>query len=861
MDASSRAGPGPQGEPRPLLAARIPSGGSRDPDAILAPFLAWVTELGLSLYPAQEEAVLELLSGRHVILGTPTGSGKSLVATALHFQALCEGERSVYAAPIKALTSEKFFALCEDFGPEAVGMLTGDASINHDAPIVCCTTEVLANMALRQGAALPFRYVVLDEFHYYADRDRGTSWQIPLITLRDAHFLLMSATLGNTAVIEKHLREFTGRDVVHIYSAERPVPLDFEYCERPLHETVEATLQSGRWPIYVVSFTQRECAERAQGLTSVNIASREEKARIGEALAGFRFDTVYGRELKRFVRHGIGVHHAGLLPKYRLLVERLAQQGLLKVIFGTDTLGVGVNIPIRTVLFTKLCKFDGEKVALLTSREFKQIAGRAGRKGFDEQGTVLCQAPEHVIENLRSAARSDAGGRKRKPVKKKAPTRGFVPWNRDTFERLIHSPPEMLSSRFDVSHGMLVAVLGRRSPDGGEPRGYRALIDLIARSHESEASRSRLRRRAAALFRSLRRAGVVAIERDPATGRAAARVDPELQLDFSLHNTLSLYLVDAITALDREAPRYAVEVLSLVEAILENPRPVLMAQVAAARSELLARLKAEGVPYEDRIARLDEVTYPKPEAEFIYATFRVFAETHPWVAGENIQPKSIAREIYERYASFVDYVREYGLARSEGVLLRYLSQLHNALVKSVPVGARTDEVVDVIAFFRTMLTRVDSSLVEAWETLVRPDAISAPEAADRAPAFDLAAEPRLLAARVRAEAHLLIRALSAGDYQAAAEAVLQDPDDPWDADRFATSLAPFLEEYGRLEFTPYARQAHFTRLQPAAPRHWNLFQVLVDPLGDELWAIAGEIDLSQQRDPEGPLIRIRRIAP
>jgi superfamily II DNA/RNA helicase len=826
-------------------------------DRILGLFLDWVADIGLEPYAAQEEALLELMSDRHVILGTPTGSGKTLIATALHFRAMCEGERSFYAAPIKALTSEKFFALCDDFGPDAVGMLTGDASINHEAPIICCTTEVLANMALRQGVALPARYVVLDEFHYYADRERGVAWQIPLIVLRDAFFLLMSATLGNTAVIEARLREFTGCDVAHVTTGERPVPLDFEYRETPVHETIDDLLRSGKSPIYVVNFTQRECAEGAQGLTSAKIASREERARIADALAEFRFDTAYGKDLKRFVGHGIGIHHAGLLPKYRLMVERLAQQGLLKVIFGTDTLGVGVNIPIRTVLFTKLCKFDGEKVAILSKREFKQIAGRAGRKGFDDQGSVVCQAPEHVIENLRVAARSDAaGGRKRKLAKKKAPTRGFVPWNRDTFENLIHRPPEMLESRFDVSHGMVVNVLQREAASSGDARGYRALIELIDRSHASDAVKSRLRRRAAALFRSLRRAGIVLIERDADTGRPEARVHADLQLDFSLHNTLSLYLVEALGALDPGSPTYALDVLTLVEAILENPRVILQAQVAEAKRQLLAQLKAEGVPYEDRIGQLDEVTYPKPGAEFIYATFRVFAETHPWVGDENIHPKSIAREIYEGYRSFIDFTRDYGLARSEGVLLRYLSQVHNALGKSVPVGARTEEVFDVIAFFRTMLGGVDSSLVEAWETLLHPE----PERPREAPPpFDLAQEPRLLAARARSEMHALARALAEGDYESAAAAVLQDPDEPWDAQRFESALAPFFEEYDRIVFTPDARQARYTHLEPTGPRRWDLFQVLVDPEGDNFWAIQGEVDLTGQRDPDGPLVRLRRI--
>jgi superfamily II RNA helicase len=855
-DAASEDGPAPSVPSGPSLAERLPRVGSLGEDEILDRFLDWVADIGLTPYAAQEEAILEIMSDRHVILGTPTGSGKTLVATAMHFRAMCEGRRSFYAAPIKALTSEKFFALCNDFGADSVGMLTGDASINRDAPILCCTTEVLANMALGEGAGLDARYVVLDEFHYYSDRERGVAWQLPLIILRDARFLLMSATLGNTIAIEQRLRAFTGCEVAHVYAAERPVPLDFEYRETPLHETVEALVRAAKLPAYIVSFTQRECAERAQALTSANVASREEKRRVAEEIAGFRFDSAYGKELKRFLGHCIGVHHAGLLPKYRLLVERLAQQGLLKVIFGTDTLGVGVNVPIRTVLFTKLCKFDGEKVVILSSREFKQIAGRAGRKGFDEAGSVVCQAPEHMIENLRLAARADGTpGRKRKLVKKKAPTRGFVPWNSDTFQKLIHQPPETLESRFEVSHGMVVSLLQRTDTSN---RGYRALADLIERSHESTASRARLRRRAAVLFRSLRLAGIAEVVRDAETGRPEARVRPDLQLDFSLHDTLSLYLVEGVESLDRDAPDYVLDVLSLAEAILENPRVVLQAQISRAKTDLVNRLKAEGVPYEDRMQRLEEVTHPKPGAEFIYTTFHSFCETHPWVGDQNIHPKSIAREMYEGYRDFVGYVREYSLARSEGVLLRYLSQVHNTLVKSVPVTAKTEGVFDAIAFLRTTIARVDSSLVEAWEDLQAPEDPARP-----APArvFDLAGEPRLLAARVRSELHAVVRALARGDYESAVAGLCDDPDDPWDSERIAHALAPFLEEYGELLFTPAARQAHRTHLSATAPRRWDVFQGLLDPEDDGLWALHGEIDLTGERDPDGAIVRLRRIGP
>ena len=843
----------------PSLAARIPEGGTREPDEILGRFLDWIADQGLEPFAHQEEALLELMADRHVVLGTPTGSGKSLVALGLHFKALCEGRRSFYTAPIKALVSEKFFALCDDLGADQVGMLTGDASINPEAPIVCCTMEVLASMCLRQGDRVDVPYVVMDEFHYYADRERGVAWQIPLLSLRDTRFLLMSATLGNTAVIEARLRERTGREVAAVFSDERPVPLDFEYRETPLHETIEDLLGASKAPVYVVSFTQRECAERAQALTSVNVCSREEKRAIAAALAEFRFDTPYGAELQRFVRSGIGVHHAGLLPKYRLLVERLAQSGRLKVICGTDTLGVGVNIPIRTVVFSKLCKFDGEKVAILGVREFKQIAGRAGRKGFDERGSVVVQAPEHVIENKRLAARAaEVGTKRRRIAKKKAPARGFVPWNRETFDRLVSRPAEMLSSRFEVSHGMLVSVLQREGVCD-EPRGgYGALSALIDRSHESAALKARHRRRAALLLRSLRRAGIVRVAPDPKTGRPQVRVDEALQVDFSLHHTLSLFLVEAVSALEPEAPAYPLEVLSLVEAILEDPVPILRAQTRKARDEELARLKAEGVPYEDRIRRLEEVTHPQPEAEFIHGAFQVFAVTHPWLREESIRPKSVAREMFEDCRSFVDTVRGYGVARSEGVLLRYLSQVHNALVKTVPEAARTEEVVDLIAYLRTELQRVDSSLVEAWEALLHPPE-GAAEAAVKPPRFDLALQERLLAARVRSELHGLVRALAAGDFPEAVGGIRPDPDDPWDAARFERELAPFFEEYDAIVFTPEARQSRRTLLKKTGPRTWDVSQVLVDPLGDDLWAIQGEVDLGSEADPKGPLVRLRRI--
>ncbi len=830
----------------------VPEGGISDADAILDRFTRWCTDAGFSLYDAQEEALLELMTNHHVVLSTPTGSGKSLVALGLHFKAMCEGKRSFYTAPIKALTSEKFFALCDEFGAENVGLLTGDASINWSAPIVCCTAEILANMTLRQGLETDAPYVVMDEFHYFADRDRGWAWQVPLLILERSRFLLMSATLGNTASIEERIRQRTGRDVAHVHSDERPVPLDYRYRETPIVETVESLLASGQDPIYMVHFTQREAAEQAQGLTSGQITDKEEKRAIAEAIGAFRFDSPYGKDIQRFLKFGIGLHHAGILPKYRLLVEQLAQRGLLKVICGTDTLGVGVNIPIRTVLFTKLSKYDGEKVGILTVRNFRQIAGRAGRRGFDTAGSVVCQAPEHVIDNLRAAARAATTGRK-KEKKKKMPPRGFVSWSAETFDRLVTSPPEPLRSQFSLSHSTLIALLQRGEDQGLPGSGYRELIELTNHSLESETRKKRFRREAAVLFRSLRQGGIVKLEAS-ATGRGPiARVDADLQRDFGLHHTLSLFLVDAVSVLDPEQSDYALDVLSVVESILENPRALLLAQVRQRKSELIAELKAERVPYEERMTKLEGVTWDKPIADFLYSTFDIFAAHHPWVGNDLVRPKSIAREIWEGFLSFDDYVRRYNIARMEGVLLRYLSQVHSTLARNLPETARNDEVLEIIAFFRAMLARVDSSLVEEWENRVRPGDPTpkpAPIQPDPAPRR---LDVKAFNARIRAEMHQLMQALSRRDFEAAATSVANAD---WDAARFESTFSMLFEAQGDLRCDPEARRGHWTRIVARNALAFDITQTLIDGDGEGGFQIEAEVVFDEPHMPAGPMLHI-----
>ncbi|NUO53670.1 MAG: DUF3516 domain-containing protein [Polyangiaceae bacterium] len=869
-------------------------------DELLERFLSYVAEIGLELYPAQEEAILELFEGNHVILATPTGSGKSLVATALIFRALANGGRAFYTCPIKALVNEKFFQLIAAFGPKSVGLMTGDATVNSDAPIICCTAEIAASMALRAGLDSGIDALVMDEFHYYGDRDRGVAWHVPLLLLARTHFLLMSATLGDVTPFLQRLEALTKRKATLVENKHRPVPLDFTYSEEPMHEAVKNLVEKGKAPVYVVCFTQRACAEEAQNLMSENYTSKEDKKKILEELEDFRFDSPYGKDVARFVKHGIGLHHAGLLPKYRLLVERLAQKGLLRVICGTDTLGVGVNIPIRTVLFTKLCKFDGEKVVLLSVREFQQIAGRAGRKGFDVQGSVVAQAPEHMIENIKIDAKKQSDPKKYKNLQRaKPPTKGFVPWDRSVFERLSTGKPEDLVPRFNVTHGMMVDLLD--NPTTGKHGGFGALLGLIDKAHIADREKKRQKKHATVLFRALRRAGLVElVAREGKRGKVAL-VSSNLQRDFSLHHALALWLVDFIPVLKSppkietaasteaqaapaeapaaeapavEAPpveaapakaaepidedrRYALDVLSAVEAILENPRAILERQVDKLKGDKIAELKAAGVEYEDRMKELEKVDYPKPNAELVYQTFETFVTYHPWAGLENIRPKSIAREMVEHAASFDEYIREYDLVRLEGVFLRYLSDVVKTLEQTVPEDHKTDELDEIIAFLRQEVRSTDSSLLDEWEDRAYGQARA--RRRDEAPVLPprLADDPKAVLVRVRRELHRLVKALSAKDWEGALAAVRKT--DGQTAKTFEEWMKPFFAEHSVLHCFSDARKAEHTTMKVTGPATWDAWQTLVDPEGNNDWAIEAEVDLSADVDDASPIILVRKI--
>jgi Domain of unknown function (DUF3516)/DEAD/DEAH box helicase/Helicase conserved C-terminal domain len=825
-----------------------------DPDDAYLAFEQWAEGRGLPLYPAQAEALIEIVSGNNLILSTPTGTGKSLVAVGAHFVALAQGKRSYYTAPIKALVSEKFFALVDIFGAANVGMVTGDSSVNPDAPIICCTAEILANVALRNGPDSAVDQVVMDEFHFYSDPDRGWAWQVPLLELPRVQFIVMSATLGDVSWLATDLTKRTGRETASVTGVERPVPLHYYYETTPVHETVEELLATGQAPIYIVHFSQAAALERAQALAGAKVATREQRDAIGELIGGFRFTTSFGKTLSRLLRLGIGVHHAGMLPKYRRLVEQLAQSGQLRVICGTDTLGVGINVPIRTVLLTALTKYDGTRMRQLSAREFHQIAGRAGRAGFDTAGTVVAQAPEHETENARLVKKAGDDPLKLKRIVRKKAPEGFVSWGDPSFQRLIAAEPETLTSSMKMTAAMLINVIGR----GGDV--FENVRYLVFENHEPWKRQLALARRALAIYRTLRTAEVVTQGAD-----GTIRLTLDLQPNFALNQPLSPFALAVFDLLEPDnspSGHYALDMISVIEATLDDPRPVTSQQQFLARGEAVAAMKAEGIEYDQRMELLEEVTHPMPLKEFLDAAFSTYSASQAWVTDFELHPKSVVRDMYERAMKFGDYVNYYSLARSEGLVLRYLSDAYRATRQTIPDEAKTEELLDLIEWLGELVRQVDSSLLDEWDELINPAAIvdGKPVLPPAPPGVTTNARAFRVLVRNELFRRVQLAALEKWD-----ELGELDAASGFDADRWADSLDPYFDEYDNaigplIGVDADARSSAMLQITEG-PTEWLARQILADPEGDHDWGITATIDLAQSNEQGVAVLRIVAVGP
>ena len=835
-------------EPEPWLA----------PDAAFERFLEWTGDRGIELWEHQEEALMDLAAGDHVILGTPTGSGKSLVALGMLFMGMAQGKRAYYTAPIKALVSEKFFDLVEVLGRDNVGMITGDTHINTSAPVICCTAEILANQALREGEDSDVGCVAMDEFHYFADPDRGWAWQVPLLTLPHAQFMLMSATLGDVSQIAQALERQTGTQVDLVTDAPRPVPLAYEYVDTTLEGTVELALRRGEAPLYIVHFSQDAALSTAQSLANFGIASKEQREQIKEASRGTKFTTAFGKILKRLLSCGVGVHHAGMLPRYRLLVEKLAQQGLLPVICGTDTLGVGINVPIHTVVLTALTKFDGYRMRRLRAREFHQIAGRAGRSGFDTEGMVIAEAPEHDIENAKLMAKAGDDPKKLRRIKKKKPPEGFVTWNKQTFERLIETQPETLQPRLRITHSMVLSMVEQ----GGDARAH--VSELIAASLQTDEEKLKLNARADEIFATLIDSGVVVRAEVPpapdAPADAEAEVDYALTVDlpedFALDQPLSPFLLAALELLDPESETYTLDLISMVEATLEDPKQVLRAQERAERDRAMAAMKADGIDYEERLERLQEVTYPKPLEEMLAGAFAQYCAEVPWANDYELSPKSVLRDMLESASDFKGYVQKLKIARSEGILLRYLAEAYRSLDRTVPTAKRNERLDDIVSWLGFMVRSVDSSLVDAWEAAGDPAAldIAPPTAADQ-----VVADRRGVTLLVR---NALFRRVTLAACDHADQLGDLDADFGMTEARWQRALDAYHDEHEEILTDGDARSTAMFSIDESdeqAAHVWHVHQIFADESADHDFGIMADLDLDATQEEGEAVFKNYRV--
>ncbi|MGI6590492.1 MAG: DEAD/DEAH box helicase [Eggerthellaceae bacterium] len=815
-----------------------------DPEDALDLFMDWVAERGIELWPHQEEALMDLMVGDHVILGTPTGSGKSLVALGMCFMAVCTDRRAYYTAPIKALVSEKFFYLADLFGRENVGMITGDSAINSTAPIICCTAEILANDALRGGADADIGCVAMDEFHFFSDPDRGWAWQVPLLSLPNAQFLLMSATLGDMTAIAEKIEEQTGTEVDLVADAPRPVPLRYDWTVTNLEATVELALRASEEPVYIVHFAQDAALHSAQALSSYGVSTKEQRKDIKEAIKGTRFTTAFGKTLRRLLLSGVGVHHAGMLPRYRLLVEKLAQQGLLPIICGTDTLGVGINVPIHTVILTALAKFDGSKMRRLNAREFHQIAGRAGRAGFDTEGVVIAQATEYDIEKERALRKAGGDPKKVRKAHLKTPPKGFVGWNEQTFDRLIAAVPETLHPHLRITHSLVLDEVFQ----GGD--AHARVRRLIADSMQQPEEKLELYQRADEIFDTLEAAGV--IERREGPDSTDYLLTVEMPDDLALDQPLSPFMLAAIELLDPESETYALDVISMAEATLEDPRQILRAQQNQARAKAMEAMKADGIGYDERMDRLQEITYPKPLEDLLAQAFERYCEGIPWARDYEPAPKSILRDMVECADDFKGYIARYNIARSEGLLLRYLSDAYRVLDRTLPTAKRNEELDDIIAWLGMVVRTVDSSLIDEWTGLgiIREEGMElkapgSPEA--------VVADRRGLTLLVRNALFARVNLAARGKTHDLGEL---DADWHWTEARWEESLDAYHEAHEEIGLDADARSWKYLAIDEAdehSAHIWHVRQMFADENDERDFGIAADVLLDRTQE-EGTVI-------
>jgi superfamily II DNA/RNA helicase len=711
----------------------------------------YLDQLPYTPYPVQEEALLAWFTAEQgVLVCAPTGTGKTLIAQAALFEALYTGSVAYYTTPLIALTEQKFHemqasAVRWGFCPEDVGLVTGNRRVNPEARVLVVVAEILLNRLLhsREGfggdaSAETFDFgkvsaVVMDEFHSFADVERGIVWELSLAMLpRHIRLLLLSATVGNAGEFLAWLERSHQRKLELVEGKERKIPLSYHWVPDQLlgEQIVEMTKgdpQARKTPALVFCFNRDECWSVAEQLKGLPLLGSEQKGPLNAAVDRLDWKLGVGPKLQQMLRRGVGVHHAGMLPKYRRVVEDLFEKKLLAVAVCTETLAAGINLPARSVLVSSLVKGPFGKEKLIDPSTAHQIFGRAGRPQYDREGFVYALAHEDDVKILRWKEKFDQIPentkdpgllRAKKDLKRKKPSRreGVKYWTSSDFDRLKGAPPGKLYSKGPLPWRLLAYLL-RVSPDVDKVRSVirkRLMDENRIRAGEKALERMLL---------TLARGGYVTLEPEPPPGLltgekpegegpesgarspesgvrgegdgeavpqgyTAARAQALPTLDTllvfrSIHPLYGAWLLEHLGIANRD------ERIQILESVLEVPRPIL---------------KYVRVPFPDQLppgplaARIDPdlihrgliaapiVKAPDEDEEDDFweerpptlaeKLFLLFEATHPDVTDVNTQSVWCAGELLRGYdGNFNLFVKTRDLAKQEGIVFRHLLRL------------------------------------------------------------------------------------------------------------------------------------------------------------------------------------------
>jgi hypothetical protein len=695
---------------------------------------------GREPYPVQEQAISAIISGKSVLVTVPTGTGKTLMAKAGIFAALARGQRAVYTTPLRALTEEKFRELSDDFGPENVGFATGDYKINRDAPIQVEVAEILWNRIVGEKNVAPADIVIMDEGHYFNDPERGYVWEQSIIGLDPrAQLVVLSATVGHPERF-CHWVHLTRKVEMHLIdSRERKVPLEHQFREELLLDTVKDLSWKGDVPAIIFCFGRELCFDVARLLKSCRrFTSDEEKAEVEKRCDEVFLQGGVAKELRPLLTHGIGIHHAGILPRYKQLVEELALERLIKFVVSTETIAAGINLPAKTVVFPSLRKFIKKEPRIVTPAEYHQMAGRAGRPQFDDKGLAITLAPEEITVDLRKEMK-DAGkrgaidevkikktiyGRARNDAQRK----GELIWTPEVHADLVRGEPAELRSKTKITAEQVLAIglpdlttthlpgaptegaAGEPAPPIDEieaslPPSMRLnVVTVIDHLLIDEKERRNLHKMLAMLVDNMKAIGVI----DEHGNQVKGQMIKELQgMDglFVYHELFTHQL-------GYEELRELIELLvdhDAVQRIFDRRNEDVKREWCRARLREM-RMENGQVAWEDVEAEWDrDHPYVPSTCEQHLAEFQALVP-HPEIHGGKKQ-KRLWAQMEDSNVGFMEFVDKEGLAHEEGNLFSYLIRCMNT-ARKLGEASELSELETIAERIRGVLSKVDRRLLD-----------------------------------------------------------------------------------------------------------------------------------------------------